>query len=79
MGHKGASQVLAGLWGEKTKFEKWKFFYSIVEMSNLLDMTCGSHDERELPPAERRAQIHLMMVGRWRTLIVSTVAEFVWR
>ena len=40
-----------------------EIFDLILEMSNLLDMKYGSRDDRELPPAERRARRDLMMVG----------------
>ena len=40
-----------------------EIFYLILKVSNLLDMTSGSRDEREAPPTERRVQRYLMMVG----------------
>ena len=48
------------LWG-KSNFEKWKFFYLILEEKYHLDMT--SCDERWPHPAERKVQRDLMIVG----------------
>ena len=56
-----------------------QIFYLSLEVSKLLHITYESRDERGLPPAERREQIGLMMVGGRQHPIVPVVAEFTWR
>ena len=41
-----------------------EIFDLILEESNLLDMAYGSRDDREPPPAERRAQWSTQWSGR---------------
>ena len=56
-----------------------KILNLILEVSNLLDMMYESHDDRGLPPVERRAQKYFMIVGGRQHPIIAVIAEFVWR
>ena len=62
------------LWGGGIKLREMKNLDLILEVSNPLDMTYESRDERGLLPAERRTQR-----GGGNNPIVAVIAEIVWR
>ena len=76
-GHEGASQVQADCMG-KIKLWGMEIFYLILEVSNLLDMTYGSRDEREPLPAERKAQWPTNGSGRETPLWVASTRIHRW-